>query len=193
MKPETLFPDDDIHDTAEDWKDGTAVDASSKRQIPNRRTHMANRGPGTSSAPAVHRMLPAAGMMSNRQCSTEPKPYHNGTQPSRAAAESARKFARSQTSRVHEFVASQGEHGATDKEIQTALNLDGNSQRPRRVWLRDHGFIQAKGEPEDITLRDGSTVWISIRPLANSVTADQSTPIAESLGVKAGTNGGLEP
>jgi hypothetical protein len=83
---------------------------------------------------------------------------------------------------VHEYIAGEGD-----------LNLDGNSQRPRRVWLRDHGFIKAKGEPEDITLRDGSTVWISIRPLANSVTADQPTPAAESLGVDVGTNGGLEP
>ena len=95
----------------------------------------------------------------------EPIPYHNRTLPSRAAAESARAFVRSQAVRISEYIASQGDHGASDREIQIALTMDGNSQRPRRVWLRDNGFIQAKSGPEDIVLRDGSTVWISVRPL----------------------------
>ncbi|MEJ7593026.1 MAG: hypothetical protein WKF77_15880 [Planctomycetaceae bacterium] len=95
----------------------------------------------------------------------EPKPYHNRTLPSGAAAESARSFVRSQAVRVSEYIATQGDRGATDREMQIALGMDGNSQRPRRVWLRDHGFIQAKGEPEDIVLRNCSTVWVSVRPL----------------------------
>lgn len=92
----------------------------------------------------------------------EPKPYHNRTLASRAAAESARAFVRNQSVLVLECIASQGERGCTDKECQLALNMDGNSQRPRRVWLRDNGLIQAKGEPEDIVLRDGSTVWVVV-------------------------------
>ena len=98
------------------------------------------------------------------QTTVEPQTYHNKSQASRASAESAKTFARSQCARVSEFIAATGDHGCTDKEIQTALNLDGNSQRPRRVWLRANGFIQAKGEPEDIVLRGGATVWVSLRP-----------------------------
>ncbi len=105
-----------------------------------------------------------AGTETKQRTALEPKPYHNKTLPSRAAAESARSFVRSQAVRVSEYIASAGEHGCTDKQIQTALAMDGNSQRPRRVWLRDHGFIQAKGEPEDIVMRDGATVWVSVRP-----------------------------
>ena len=56
-------------------------------------------------------------------------------------------------------------HGATDKEIQTALQLDGNSERPRRVWLRANGFIAPKGAPSAVVVRDRSTVWVSVRPL----------------------------
>ena len=93
-----------------------------------------------------------------------PEPFHNRTQPSRAAALSARSFVRSQAVRVAEYIASQGERGATDKEIQTALAMDGNSQRPRRVWLRNNGFVQEKGHPQEIVIRDGSTVWVTVRP-----------------------------
>jgi len=106
-----------------------------------------------------------AGTSHETQTAREPKPFHNRTLPSRAAAESARSFVRSQAVQICEYIESQGDHGASDKEIQTVLAMDGNSQRPRRVWLRDHGFIQAKGEPEDIVLRDGATVWVSVRPL----------------------------
>ena len=77
----------------------------------------------------------AGGARDSEQSASEPTPFHNRTLPSRAAAESARAFVRSQAVMVSEYIASQGERGATDKEIQTALAMDGNSQRPRRVWL----------------------------------------------------------
>lgn len=115
MKTATLFPDDDNHNTADEW---------------------------------------------NGKAGAAPVPYHNGTLASRAAAEFIRPSVNSQTSRVLDFLKSQGDHGASDKELQAALNMPGDSQRPRRVWLRDHGFIVAKGEPEEIVLRDGSTVWV---------------------------------
>ncbi len=103
--------------------------------------------------------LPALG-----PTAVEPTTYHNRTLASRASAESARTFARSQCARVSEFIAATGDRGCTDKEIQTGLNLDGNSQRPRRLWLVNNGFVEAKGSPEDIVLRDGCTVWVSLRP-----------------------------
>ncbi len=96
---------------------------------------------------------------------TIPAPYQNGTLTSIAAAESARTSVTSQVMRVHDFITGKGEHGATDKEIQTALQLDGNSERPRRVWLRAHGFIAPKGAPSAVVVRDRSTVWVSVRPL----------------------------
>jgi hypothetical protein len=92
----------------------------------------------------------------------QPVPFHNRTLPSRAAAESARPSVRNQCMRVLEFISSQGERGATDKEVQRGLGMAGDSQRPRRVWLRNNGFLQPKGSPEEIVLRDGSTVWVAI-------------------------------
>lgn len=168
MKAATLFPDsdDDIHDSADDWKTGAAMDEGLNPQASRRRQEAANEPRSNHPLPpAVHRTLSPATANAGFQRPPGPMPYHNRTRTSRAAAESARSFVRSQVVRVSEFIASQGEHGATDKEIQTALNIDGNSQRPRRVWLRDHGFIKPKGEPAEIAVRAGSTVWVSVRPL----------------------------
>lgn len=95
---------------------------------------------------------------------SEPRPYENGTLTSRAGADFSESFVSSQVARVHAFISSQGDHGATDKEIQAALELDGNSERPRRVWLRANGFILPKGAPSAIVVRDRSTVWVSVRP-----------------------------
>lgn len=153
MRPATLFPDDDIHDTADDWKDDPAP-ADSKSRIPKRRARAADgKSSATKPTPAVHRMLPT------------PKAYDNGTLTSRKAADSARVFVNSQAARVHTFIESQGERGATDKEIQAALKIAGDSQRPRRVWLRDHGFIKLKGEPSETVVRDRCAVWIVAKPL----------------------------
>ncbi|MFO1003301.1 MAG: hypothetical protein U0936_23450 [Planctomycetaceae bacterium] len=177
MKRTTLFRDDDNQDTPEDWKDGAASDLV---QSPDNSKRDAWNVEQASEKAELHPQdQPTGSILNSRQNSPQPKPYHNGSQPSRAAAESARRFVRSQASRVLDFIAKQGERGATDKEIQTGLGMDGNSQRPRRVWLREQGFIQAKGHPEDITIRDGSTVWVATLPPEQSVGVQLSPSTAD--------------
>ncbi len=105
---------------------------------------------------------------------------HNRTLPSRAAAVSARSFVRSQAVRVSEYLASQGERGATDREMQIALAMDGNSQRPRRVWLRNNGFVEEKRHANEVVLRDGSTVWVTVRPF--DLTSTRPRPAAMGEG-----------
>jgi|GEM_PF-601628 len=168
MRPTTLFPDDDIHDSADDWKDDSATVDGAKSRIPKRRARAFD-GKSSTTKPtqAIHRMLPT------------PKVYDNGTLTSRTAAESARVFVNSQAARVHAFIESQGERGATDKEIQAALKMPGDSQRPRRVWLRDHGFIQQKGEPLEPAVRDRCAVWIASSPLELSAVSDETKGRAE--------------
>ena len=168
MRPTTLFPDDDIHDTADDWKDNSAPVDGSKSRIPKRRARASDgKGSTTKPTPAVHRMLPT------------PKAYDNGTLTSRTAAESARMFVNSQAARVHAFIESQGERGATDKEIQAALKMPGDSQRPRRVWLRDHGFIKLNGEPSENVVRNRCTVWVVARPLELPAVSEESKGLTE--------------
>lgn len=136
MKPATLFPDDDIHDSAEDWKGRSR---------------------------------------------TDPVPYNNGTFTSQAAAESVRPCVKSQAARVWGFIDSQGERGATDKEIQAGLQMDGNSQRPRRVWLMRNGFVKPKGAPCEHVVRERSIVWIVAKRFAmTNATSPDTTEGNES-------------
>jgi len=137
MKPATLFPDDDIHDSADDWK-GSA------------------------------RVAPVA--------------YHNGTLTSRKAAEVIRPCVNSQAAKVWGFIESQGERGATDKEIQSGLQMDGNSQRPRRVWLMRNGFVKPKGAPCEHVVRERSIVWVVAKRLELAGATEQARHEAPRTG-----------
>lgn len=88
-----------------------------------------------------------------------PEPYFHRSPTSQNAAKAVRPSVRSQVARVFDFIDSHGDYGATDREIQHGLELDGNSQRPRRVWLQKHGFVTTKGIPAEV--RDRSTVWVT--------------------------------
>ena len=68
-------------------------------------------------------------------------PPHNGTDTSRAAAHSVASEATAQRERVYAYIRSCGALGATDQEIESALNLGGNTVRPRRGELESarHG------------------------------------------------------
>lgn len=46
-----------------------------------------------------------------------------------------------QRRRVYDFIRRQAEHGATDEEIQEALRMGGNTERPRRVELVRDGLV----------------------------------------------------
>lgn len=70
-----------------------------------------------------------------------PKTPHNGTPTSRIAAQQAKTFAASQQEQVFAFIKQAGEHGATDQEIQDALNIGESSERPRRVRLVELGRV----------------------------------------------------
>ncbi|MHC4371268.1 MAG: hypothetical protein ACYSW8_26950 [Planctomycetota bacterium] len=61
----------------------------------------------------------------------------NGTETSDIAATSASLTAAALREKVYRYILDCGEFGATDEEIQFALNLPGNTQRPRR-WELSH-------------------------------------------------------
>ena len=50
-------------------------------------------------------------------------PFVKGSDTSRAAADSMRKHAPTLRQRVYDYIVSKGEHGATDDEIASELNL----------------------------------------------------------------------
>lgn len=60
---------------------------------------------------------------------------------SRAAAAAVRDSAATLRQRVLDYLRSRGRQGATDEEIQLALGMPGNTQRPRRQELERAGLV----------------------------------------------------
>lgn len=52
--------------------------------------------------------------------------------------------------------------GATDEEIQTALGMEGSTQRPRRVELIRQGLIRDSGRKRLTSSRRQAVVWEAI-------------------------------
>ena len=70
---------------------------------------------------------------------------HNGTQTSKDAAADIRAHAHTLRAKVLAFIASRGTYGAITQEIELALDMPGNTVRPRIVELREHGAIEDAG------------------------------------------------
>jgi hypothetical protein len=68
-------------------------------------------------------------------------PHVKGSDTSKAAAESMEAHARPMRERVFEYIKSQGEHGATDDEIEVALGMSHQSCSPRRRELEKDDAI----------------------------------------------------
>jgi hypothetical protein len=90
---------------------------------------------------------------------TAGKVRHDAPATSLAAAEAVMPRTGTQRRRVLEYVASRREHGATDLELQQALALSGNSERPRRIELVEAGWLIESG-----LRRRGHIVWKVVQP-----------------------------
>lgn len=68
-------------------------------------------------------------------------PHRRGSTTSRHAAELVKPFANRQLRRVLDFFIERGDDGGTDQECQLATGISGDSQRPRRQWLTQRGYL----------------------------------------------------
>jgi hypothetical protein len=87
-------------------------------------------------------------------------PYQKHSETSRQAAAKATYCADTQRARILGYIESCGDVGATDKEIQRALELDGSTERPRRIELCQGEHIRAKVVAGQVQKRDGCGIWI---------------------------------
>lgn len=86
---------------------------------------------------------------------------HNGSQTSREAAERIAPVASAQAAQVFAFIARQGDGGVTDHEVQTALGVTGDSDRPRR-WNRQRaGLIRDSGQRRKSPAGRAAIVWVA--------------------------------
>tara|TARA_Y100000310_G_C20687469_1_gene820012 strand:+ start:2949 stop:3299 length:351 start_codon:yes stop_codon:yes gene_type:complete len=85
-------------------------------------------------------------------------PYQRHS-PASLAAAAAVDGARNETCRLQvlEYIYKMG--GATDAEIQGALKMDGNSERPRRVALTRAGLIEDSGRTRPTPSGRQAVVW----------------------------------
>lgn len=81
---------------------------------------------------------------------------------SREAAKSIRPSAKHLRERVYAFIKSCGEYGAVDEEIQLALNMQGNTERPRRqeLVLENPPRIKDSGRTRATSSGRAAVVWV---------------------------------
>ena len=85
---------------------------------------------------------------------------HNRSATSHEAGERIRSTVPAMWKRVLEFLTACAAEGATDSEIQEALNLPGNTERPRRRWLVEHGYARDSGETRPTPSGRPAVVWV---------------------------------
>ncbi len=59
------------------------------------------------------------------------------------------------------YIESRGENGATDEEIQAALMMPGNTERPRRVELVEGGWVRDVGARRATRAGRRAVVWVA--------------------------------
>jgi hypothetical protein len=62
--------------------------------------------------------------------------------------------------KVLDFIVHAGEHGCTDEEIQRALGMNANTERPRRGELQQMGLIKDSGNRRKTLTRRNAIVWM---------------------------------
>jgi hypothetical protein len=88
----------------------------------------------------------------------EPAPPHNSTPTSRAAAESIKPTAGTLRALVLDFLKACSD-GATDEQMQQALNMAGNTQRPRRQELETMGLIRKTDKTRATSSGRQAVIW----------------------------------
>jgi len=79
-----------------------------------------------------------------------------------AAADAIKPCARTLRARVLGYIIAQGKTGATDDEMQVALNMGGSTQRPRRVELFQAGKICMAAMMRKTRTGRNANVWVVV-------------------------------
>jgi hypothetical protein len=87
-----------------------------------------------------------------------PAQWHSDT--SRDAADQIATVAGRLRRTVYQWLAGRGAQGGTDEEIQGALSMPANTQRPRRVELFDQGLVVDSGRRRETRSGRKAVVWV---------------------------------
>lgn len=93
------------------------------------------------------------------------KPPHQAhSDTSLQAAEMIEPHAPTLRDRVMEYIGSRGLDGATDEEVQIALRINANTQRPRRRELQLKGQVHDSGQCRQTRHARWAVVWVAGPP-----------------------------
>lgn len=89
-------------------------------------------------------------------------PPHSGSRTSRQAAAAIQPNAATLRAAVLRYLNQRGGRGATDQEIQMALNMGGDTERPRRGELVAGGLVEDSGFTRKTSTGREATVWVAV-------------------------------
>jgi hypothetical protein len=90
----------------------------------------------------------------------DPPPVPGKRPTSHQAARAIAPHAKTLRGQVYAFLVQRGPSGATDEEIQRALGMTGNTQRPRRQELETQGLVVDSGVKRPTAAGRDAVVWV---------------------------------
>lgn len=101
-------------------------------------------------------------MTTQLQLFPAPPPAQRHSAASLDAADAIAPTAATLRQRVLDYLVARGERGATDEEMQIALNMPGSTQRPRRIELHQYGKIALTNETRKTGSGRAAHVWVAL-------------------------------
>jgi hypothetical protein len=88
--------------------------------------------------------------------------YQRHSETSKDAARDIESSASTLRAKVYQFLSASGGYGATDEELQIALEMNPSTQRPRRVELVEKGLVRDSGKVRKTRSNRNAVVWVVI-------------------------------
>lgn len=92
----------------------------------------------------------------------ETLPYQQHSETSFIAAKTFEPKAPTARGRVLEYIKHSGDQGATDEEIQVALQMNPSTQRPRRIELVESEAVRDSGIRRETSGGRMAVVWVAV-------------------------------
>lgn len=86
---------------------------------------------------------------------------HSGSETSRAAADAIVPSAATLRRMVYDWLLERREDGGTDEDIQVALSMAGNTERPRRQELEKEGLVVKTARTRATSSGRQAAVWVA--------------------------------
>jgi hypothetical protein len=96
--------------------------------------------------------------------------YQRHSDTSRAAADRIEPTKDTLRAAVFSYIVQGGLNGATDQEISDALDMPGNTERPRRIELVESGHVADSLRRRKTRSGRNAVVWIAVRVREHAAT-----------------------